>query len=333
MSRPLIRRAAPLLAAVAIAAVFAPSAGAAGFSCGDTVGGNVTLTNDLVNCPGVGLIARQNTTLDLNGHKISGAPGSTRGVSHDYPAYTLKLKNGTISGFDYGAWSRGRFEEYTDLKLVDNDRGLGVDNDLFPVTVKNVTAQGGLVGVGVAGNPATLLGVRTRGPSQAGITAVGNQVKLTKSSAADSIQNIGVISTGPGGEISDVTTTDGLYGISLQNSFDVSVQRVKVTRPGADGVTISDSDNTLVEDTQVEDAKITGVVVDDLAVGTKLNRDTVRKSVGRGFWFKSPVNITYSFAIGNGGTGFWSVPGTSAASNVASGNALPQCVNVTCNAI
>jgi parallel beta-helix repeat protein len=69
-------------------------------TCGQTITASTRLANNLVDCPGDGLvIGADNITLDLAGHSISGAnaPGS-EGIADDGHR-GLTVKNGTISNF------------------------------------------------------------------------------------------------------------------------------------------------------------------------------------------------------------------------------------------
>jgi hypothetical protein len=101
------------LAATALAAAIAASgATAAPLSCGDTVTHDTTLTADLLNCQGDGLvIGADDITVDLNGHTVDGTvtqasdcdqpPFGVVGVkneSHD----GVTIENGTVQQFATG---------------------------------------------------------------------------------------------------------------------------------------------------------------------------------------------------------------------------------------
>jgi parallel beta-helix repeat protein len=73
--------------------------------------GSYILTEDLLGCPGDGIgIAGDSITLDLNGHRISGAPGSSIGVfvsrasagRNGYVSHVLVVGPGTIETFSCG---------------------------------------------------------------------------------------------------------------------------------------------------------------------------------------------------------------------------------------
>jgi len=70
----------------------------ASVSCGQTLTKSTTLTNDLVNCPGTGLIiGADNITVNLNGHTIDGTNNKS-GIDNEKHA-NVKIVNGTITDF------------------------------------------------------------------------------------------------------------------------------------------------------------------------------------------------------------------------------------------
>jgi parallel beta-helix repeat protein len=70
-------------------------------SCGQTLTKSTTLMNDLVNCPGTGLIiGAENITVDLNGHTVDGK-NKESGIANDKHA-NVKIVNGTITDFRAG---------------------------------------------------------------------------------------------------------------------------------------------------------------------------------------------------------------------------------------
>jgi parallel beta-helix repeat protein len=88
------------LAAWAVPTAAQAASASAVVTCGQTLTVSTRLANDLVNCPGDGLvIGADDITLDLAGHSISGvnAPGS-EGVTDDGHK-GAKVENGTIHSF------------------------------------------------------------------------------------------------------------------------------------------------------------------------------------------------------------------------------------------
>ncbi len=84
------------------------AAAAPAVGCGTVITRTTVLTADVGPCPGTGLIvAADNITVDLNGHRVTGNPGA-RGSGPDQAGVVLRqvhgvtLKNGTVRGFDAG---------------------------------------------------------------------------------------------------------------------------------------------------------------------------------------------------------------------------------------
>jgi parallel beta-helix repeat protein len=80
---------------------------AASVACGDTITVDTTLQNDLIDCPGDGLvIGASGITLDLNGHVIDGNPRSApaaqgiRSSVHD----RVTIRGGTVQDFRAGVF-------------------------------------------------------------------------------------------------------------------------------------------------------------------------------------------------------------------------------------
>jgi parallel beta-helix repeat protein len=98
------RLVAPITALVAFAAITTAGAvqarvgGETEVSCGQTLTTSVKLANDLVNCPGGGLIVGAgNITVDLNGHTIDGT-NKNAGIDVQKRA-NVTIENGTITDF------------------------------------------------------------------------------------------------------------------------------------------------------------------------------------------------------------------------------------------
>lgn len=93
-----------LAAAAALGVALVPpgtAAQAVTVSCGQTLTTSTTVSNDLTNCPGDGLvIGAAGITLDLNGHTIDGAFSGT-GIRNDsFPNVTIS--NGAVTAFNRG---------------------------------------------------------------------------------------------------------------------------------------------------------------------------------------------------------------------------------------
>jgi parallel beta-helix repeat protein len=76
---------------------------AAQVSCGEVITQDTKLDNDLINCPGSGIvIGADDIDLDLAGHVVDGAPGSGSGVDDSGSYDGLTVTNGTFQQFDLG---------------------------------------------------------------------------------------------------------------------------------------------------------------------------------------------------------------------------------------
>ncbi|MGI8776004.1 MAG: NosD domain-containing protein [Acidimicrobiales bacterium] len=103
-------------------AVAAPTIG-----CGTVITRTTKLTTDIGPCPGTGLvIAADNITVDLDGHRVLGDP-EARGSGPDQAGVVLRqvhgvtLKDGTVRGFDAGVAIRGGGRNtITGVRALDN---------------------------------------------------------------------------------------------------------------------------------------------------------------------------------------------------------------------
>ena len=70
-------------------------------ACGEILVESVRLTNDLIDCPGNGLIVGTGgITVDLDGHTIDGIGLDAGVLNHGFDNVTIT--NGTVTEFDYG---------------------------------------------------------------------------------------------------------------------------------------------------------------------------------------------------------------------------------------
>jgi parallel beta-helix repeat protein len=114
-------------------------------SCGDTITQDTALDNDLIDCPGNGIVIGANDiTLDLNGHTIAG--NGTTSKEANLPPWSLvagvlfggsdaSVTNGTIRGFRVGVLSGSFHSRIQDDRLVDNVEGIRVSEPGDTMTV------------------------------------------------------------------------------------------------------------------------------------------------------------------------------------------------------
>jgi parallel beta-helix repeat protein len=108
-------------------------AGAATVACGQTITQNTVLDGDVGPCPANGangiLIGADNITLDLNGHKVLGAPNLINDGAGIYMFRRtgVTVRNGSIRNFDCGvAIEGGSGNTVTGILAQDNIGGVGV---------------------------------------------------------------------------------------------------------------------------------------------------------------------------------------------------------------
>jgi hypothetical protein len=151
-----------VLLALGSLALAAGPAHAQPLRCGDTVTQDTTLTADLLECPGDGLvIGAGGITLDLNGHTISGQiiSGSNLeqvGIDNSAGHDDVTIRNGRVEFFYHGGIhlvgaDRNRVEGVT-LDLF-HDFGLLLEGGSGNRFTGNSVSRPGPVGIGVYGTP------------------------------------------------------------------------------------------------------------------------------------------------------------------------------------
>ncbi len=124
-----VRRSVIALALVAMAGAFAePAVGQESVRCGAVVTKSTRLTADVGPCPAVGIIvAADDVTLDLNGHKVTGNPRA-RGGGPDAAGVLLRevhgstVRNGTVKRFDAGVVVQGGSSNTVRAIIARNNR-------------------------------------------------------------------------------------------------------------------------------------------------------------------------------------------------------------------
>jgi parallel beta-helix repeat protein len=96
--------------------------------CGQTIGGNVQLTQDMLNCEGNGInVGKDNTVLDCNGHTISGDDSGTDYGVENNGFDNVIIKNCIITDFYGGIYWRGGADNGTITNNTANSNIIGID--------------------------------------------------------------------------------------------------------------------------------------------------------------------------------------------------------------
>jgi parallel beta-helix repeat protein len=177
---------APAAAAVlAATAVPAPArvAGARPLRCGDAVMRDTTLTADLSNCRGTGLVlGADGITLDLNGHTITGAPAAadTLGILARGRRDVHITGSGRVRHFGTAVVLKNSTGSQVDqITVTDNDHGVTVAGGSAD-TVFHVTARRNFEGIHFSGgdrHQAVLNTVTDNGADASGIVLVGHTTR------------------------------------------------------------------------------------------------------------------------------------------------------------
>jgi parallel beta helix pectate lyase-like protein len=151
------------LAALAAVALAAPAAQASTpLHCGATIKHSTKLTQDLTNCPGVGLrIGADGITLDLNGHTISAAAKRNPkahgilNVGHD----RVTIRGGTVKGFGaYGVrLAQVQRNHVQGVTMTANFTGIGLVESSHNLVERSAMTGSRFTGVNLTGGTANLV--------------------------------------------------------------------------------------------------------------------------------------------------------------------------------
>ena len=151
----------PIVAAALVAGALAAPASQASapLHCGATITKSTKLTQDLTNCPGVGIqIGADGITLDLDGHTVAAAAKRNPkahgilNVGHD----RVTIKGGTVQGFGaYGVRLAGvQRNHVVDMKMTANFTGIGLVESSSNLVERSVMSGSRFVGVNLTGGTA-----------------------------------------------------------------------------------------------------------------------------------------------------------------------------------
>jgi parallel beta-helix repeat protein len=345
----------------------AQAAKAVHVDCGDTITADTRLANDLLDCPGIGVvIGADDITLDLNGHTIDGdGLADVEGVSnigHDGVA----IEGGSIRDFVEGVAVLFADDSSVRDLALSQLRHVGVFvSDSTNIRVKKTS----IVDVAFSG----IFLTRSRDidvernvvrQSGGGIAArLSNELRITDNIASDN-DNEGILlfddsadadvernsASGNGAGIvvaadRNVLSHNRVFAngdnIVIDGGSDNVVSDHRVVDalgfpddPGSGfGILVAGGDRNRLEDNRVAGAASDGILVDAPATGTLLARNSAAHNGDDGIDVDSEATtLASNTADANADLGIEAVPGvTDGAHNRARGNGNPlQCTNVFC---
>jgi hypothetical protein len=151
----------PIVAAALVAGALAAPASQASapLHCGATITKDTKLTQDLSNCPGVGIrIGADDITLDLDGHTIAATAKRNPkahgilNVGHD----RVTIKGGAVKGFGaYGVrLADAQRNHVVDMQMTGNFTGIGLVESSHNLVERSAMTGSRFVGVNLTGGTA-----------------------------------------------------------------------------------------------------------------------------------------------------------------------------------
>ena len=286
-SSPLSMKRVATMASIALAATLVPAAGANGtdMRCGATIRTDTKLKDDLVDCPGNGIvIGADNLTLDLNGHTVQGSGGGAgidNGAGHD----GVRIEQGTVTGFDAGILligaSGNRIQNLTisdnagaGIALVQSSRNRVEHNSasangfdgifLFDSSTRNVVKKNSTTGNGIAGI-AVLEGSND------------NRVE-DNVAAGNGVDGIGLGGVAGNRIENNSAPGNGVVGIVLEVSNNNQVEKNVASGNGSFGFILSGSDANHLVKNMAADNSFAGIAL----VGSRKNRIEKNSVSGNG---------------------------------------------------
>jgi parallel beta-helix repeat protein len=284
--RGAMRRILGLTVVVALLQIPVSAGASNGLECGDVVTESVSLTHDLINCPGDGLVVGANgITIDLAGHTIDGA-GAGAGVRVPPGSVDVTVTNGTITQFAEGVTlDTTTGNTVSRLNVAANNRGINLANASANLVEKNaVTTSVDGIRVNGAGSDANVVRQNVVQSSVFGITV---------SDGAD--ENL----------VDQNEVSGGNIGIALFSAAqDTEVTRNEVFGNAVSGIQVQSSSNdALVSQNMVHDNG-EGILVDVGVSGVVVSRNEVIANAGDGIEIRGSNNLVErNVIVDNGGFG------------------------------
>jgi large repetitive protein len=254
-------------------------------TCGQIIERSTLVTNDLINCPGDGLvIGAAAIILDLGGHTVDGV-GLGTGIRNDGHR-SVTIRNGSVSEFDYGVQlgpetTRNRVER---LRLGGNQVAAIELFDVSDTRLRWNTLASNAEGIQlVSGTRRSVVADTTvTDNGGAGILlrdATGNRVARNRVTGGGDL-GIGLERAGGNVLIGNAVGGTSDAGIQLMDrSHDNRLERNTLTASGDHGILVSESDRTAILDNVARRSSDSGITL-DAASGGMLRGNVVRHGAG-----------------------------------------------------
>jgi parallel beta-helix repeat protein len=285
-----------LAAALVLLSAPASSYGRSAARCGKVVTANFTLTHDLLNCPGDGLVVGANgITINLNGKTLDGVSIGAGIVNNGFDRVTIR--NGRIQGFNYGVWLRPETKlnvvtgltvttsEYAGVQLTNADWNNRITRNIIELQA----GEGVAIAEGSSGNVVSHNKIRTNEANGVYILgSAGNRIVRNKITG-NSDRNLRLDKAHNNRVLRNTFARGGDAAVELTESNQNVLARNKITTSGDAGFVLSHSNgNRLLANTATSSS-------DAGAFLQFSNNNTLRKNA----FFGNPAGIDLAHAHGN----------------------------------
>ncbi len=336
---PLVRFGFLMAAVTVFFAVGASPALAQNVTCGEVITHNTHLKNDLLNCPGDGLvIGASNITLNLGGHTIDGVNSATAdGINNKGGFDNVKVEHGTVQQFHIGI----------ELNGADG-------NKLEHLTV----TQNPFDGIRLTGSNNNKISHVDESASFDGIFLVNSDHNVVSHSRANSNGSSGIVlqflndfnrvahnvahDNGAWGLTSDGSTHDtythnklsknGVAGLEPFNGVSLIISKNRVFKNHV-GIDLFNTDNSVLKNNKLRSNTLDGIHTGAGSSGDLLIKNHSNKNGHDGIHVDNAGNtLTKNHADKNVNLGIFAVAGNiDGGGNKAHKNGNPlQCVGVVC---
>jgi len=264
-------------------------AAAAPVSCGTVITTNTKLQNDLVDCPGDGIvIGADNITLDLGGHTIDGlgsaAPFGSDGIDNTGGYDNVVIEDGTVTEFQQGLELVGTTgnvvrglsvsRNISDAFFVDGFAAL--DSNANRIVGNRVFGNGG--GIDLRGSTGNV--IRGNAATGNGGPGIGLTFASRNNSVAENVlsanegQGIFILDVADGNEVTrNLIVDNGLTGVAIAGSNRNDIVANRIARNGGDGLDVVSGDCCSRPSDE-------NVLARNAVIGKQLRRDLRLRPVG-----------------------------------------------------